>query len=157
VQAAVIGHRSVCGLASPGKVIFVETLGNPALSALLERSRSVRAESTRLMARYVDIREHIGKERRRSLSETTAVIDGQTAGHPVMVARLDRLSSRIGRSAEIEQAKALLAGRYGISRGEAFAILRSISSHSNRKLREVATELVDGTADRERATLKDPG
>jgi AmiR/NasT family two-component response regulator len=91
------------------------------------------------------------------LTETTAVIDGQTAGHPVMVARLDRLSSRIGRSAEIEQAKGVLALRYGITRGEAFAILRSISSHSNRKLRDVAAELVDGAADRERGTLTHSG
>jgi AmiR/NasT family two-component response regulator len=74
-----------------------------------------------------------------------------------MVARLDRLSAQIGRSAEIEQAKGLLAGRYGITRGEAFAILRSISSHSNRKLRDVAAELVAGAPDGERATLTGPG
>jgi AmiR/NasT family two-component response regulator len=68
-----------------------------------------------------------------------------------------RLSARIGRSAEIEQAKALLASRSGITRGEAFAILRSVSSHSNRKLRDVASELVDGASDGERATLTGPG
>ena len=135
----------------------METVDNPSLSALLERSRSVRAESSRLAARYSEINEHLGRERRRSLTETTAVIDGQTAGHPVMVARLDRLSSRIGRSAEIEQAKGVLALRYGITRGEAFAILRSISSHSNRKLRDVATGLVDGAADGERGTLTHSG
>jgi hypothetical protein len=135
----------------------METLDLSTLNALLERSSSVRAESSRLALRYSEVRERVGQERRRSLSETTAVIDCQTAGHPVMVARLDRLSSRIGRSAEIEQAKTLLAGRYGITRGEAFAILRSISSHSNRKLREVASELIDGASDGERATLSCPG
>lgn len=135
----------------------MEMPDHPSLSALVERSRSVRAESSRLAARYSEINEHVGRERRRSLAETTAVIDGQTAGHPVMVARLDRLSSRIGRSAEIERAKGLLAHRYGITRGEAFAILRSISSHSNRKLRDVATELVDGAADGERGTLNRSG
>jgi AmiR/NasT family two-component response regulator len=137
--------------------MFVETWGNPALGALLDRSRSVRAESARLMARYAEIREHIGQERRRALTQTTAVIDTETVGHPVMVARVDRLSAQIGRSADIERAKALLARRYGITRGEAFAILRSISSHSNRKLRDVAVELVDGAADGERATLKRSG
>jgi AmiR/NasT family two-component response regulator len=74
-----------------------------------------------------------------------------------MVARLDRLSARIGRSPEIEQAKGLLADRYGITRGEAFAILRSISSHSNRKLRDVARELLDGATDTERGTLSRSG
>lgn len=135
----------------------METVDHLPLGALLERSRSVRAESSRLAVRCSEITEHLGQERRRSLTETTAVVDRQTAGHPVMVARLDRLSSRIGRSAEIEQAKGLLASRYGITRGEAFAILRSISSHSNRKLRDVASELVDGAADHERATLNHAG
>ena len=135
----------------------MDTAGHPPLSALLERSRSVRGQSSRLAARYSEIHDTIGQERRRALTETTAVVDNETAGHPVMVARLDRLSSRIGRSAEIEQAKALLAGRYGITRGEAFAILRSISSHSNRKLRDVASELIDGDSEGERGTLSGPG
>jgi AmiR/NasT family two-component response regulator len=135
----------------------METADHPPLSALLERSRSVRAESSRLAGRYSEVRDRIGQERRRSLTETTAAIDCQTTGHPAMVARLDRLSSRIGRSAEIEQAKGLLAGRYGITRGEAFAILRSISSHSNRKLRDVARELLDGATDTERGTLSRSG
>jgi AmiR/NasT family two-component response regulator len=135
----------------------METADHTPLIVLLERSRSVRAESARLGARHSEVRERIGEERRRSLTETTAAIDCQTTGHPAMVARLDRLSARIGRSAEIEQAKGLLAGRYGITRGEAFAILRSISSHSNRKLRDVASELVAGASDGERATLTGPG
>jgi uncharacterized tellurite resistance protein B-like protein len=131
----------------------VETADHPPLRTLLERSRSVRAESARLAERYSEIQEHVGQERRRSLSETTATIDTQSSAHPVLAARLDRLSARIGRSPEIERAKALLAERYGITRGEAFAILRSISSHSNRKLRDVATELLQGGPGRDRATL----
>jgi ANTAR domain-containing protein len=133
------------------------TSDRSAMTLLLERSRSARAESRRLAARYSGVREHVGRERRRSLSATTAAIDVQTAGDPVMLRRLERMSARIGRTTEIEQAKALLAGRYGITRGEAFAILRSISSHSNRKLRDVATELVHGASDGERATLDHAG
>lgn len=135
----------------------METVDHPALNALLERSRSVRAESSRLAARYSQIRDNIGQERRRSLTQTTAVIDGETAGHPLMVARLNRLSARIGRSPEIEEAKSMLAARYGITRGEAFAILRSVSSHSNRKLRDVASELVNEAPGGDRATLKHSG
>jgi AmiR/NasT family two-component response regulator len=89
--------------------------------------------------------------------ETTAVVDCQSSGHPVLLARLDRLSARIGRSPEIEEAKSVLAGRYGITRGEAFAILRSVSSHSNRKLRDVAAELVTEVPEGERATLNRSG
>jgi hypothetical protein len=135
----------------------MDTVDHPPVTTLLERSRSARAESRRIGERRAEILEHVGQEKRRSLSETTARIDRETTGHPTMIARLDRLSSRIGRSAEIEHAKALLASRYGITRGEAFAILRSISSHSNRKLRDVATELVAGASDDERATLNHAG
>jgi ANTAR domain len=135
----------------------METVDHPGLDALLERSRSVRAESSRLAARYSEIRDTIGRERGSSLTPTTAAIDGQTAGHPLMVARLNRLSTRIGRTPEIEEAKTMLAGRYGITRGEAFAILRSVSSHTNRKLRDVATELVHEASEGERGTLRRSG
>lgn len=130
----------------------METVDHPALDALLERSRSVRAESSRLAARCSAVRDAMDQEQRRSLMRTTAVLDRQTAGDPYLVARLDRLSAAVGRSPEIERAKSLLARRYGITRGEAFAILRSVSSHSNRKLRDVATELVNDAPEGERAT-----
>ena len=120
----------------------MNTVDVRALEALLERSRSVRAESGRIGRRYTELHERVGKEWRRSLTEATAAIDEQGVEHPVMLARLDRLSRRVGRSPEIEQAKSLLADRYGISRGEAFSIMRTVSSRSNRKLRDVAADLV---------------
>jgi AmiR/NasT family two-component response regulator len=112
------------------------------LIELIERSREVRAESLRIAARQAQIREHVGAERRRSLLMTTAVVDREVVGHPVMLARLDRLSVSLGRSPEIERAKAMIAERYGISRGQAFDVLRRISSRSNRKLRDVAADVV---------------
>jgi hypothetical protein len=36
-------------------------------------------------------------------------------------------------------------------------VVRSVSSRSNRRLRDVASELVDGVSDGERATLIGPG
>ena len=127
------------------------------LDALLERSRSVRAESGRIAARYSEIREHIGLERRRSLTRTTEAIDREVVAHPVMLARLDRLSVQVGRSLEIEEAKSLLAERYGISRGEAFSILRTVSSRSNRKLRDVAADVLAGEPGGGSATLTPSG
>lgn len=44
--------------------------------------------------------------------------------------------------AEIEQAKGALMMRYRIEADEAFEILRWVSSHQNRKLRDVAAEVV---------------
>jgi hypothetical protein len=135
----------------------METSDPRALFALLARSRSVRAESARIVARYGEIREHIGVERRRSLTETTAAVDCKTRVHPVMLARLDRLSMRVGRSPEIEQAKSLLTDRYGISRGEAFSILRTVSSRSNRKLRDVAADILAEESGGGSATLTPSG
>ena len=135
----------------------METSDPRVLAALLERSRSVRAESARIGARFTAVCEHIQSEKRRSLAGTTAEIDREGPAHPVMLARIDRLSERIGRSPEIEQAKSLLAARYGITRGEAFSILRTVSSRSNRKLRDVAADLVAEEGNGESATLTPSG
>jgi hypothetical protein len=128
-----------------------------AQEALLERSRSVRAESGRIAARYAEIREHIGLERRRSLTRTTESIDREVVAHPVMLARLDRLAVQVGRSPEIERAKSLLAERHGISRGEAFALLRTVSSRSNHKLRDVAADILAEESGGGSATLTPSG
>lgn len=60
------------------------------------------------------------------------------------IERFVKLDSRVvGRDPVIEDAKTLLCDRYGIGRGDAFAILRGASSHSNRKLRDVARSVVE--------------
>lgn len=115
-----------------------------ALQTIMRRSRDVRQESLRIVARRAEIYEHIGAERRRSLLMATAAVDREVTGHPVMLARLDRLSATLGRSLEIEQAKAVIAARYGITRGQAFDVLRGVSSRTNRKLRDVAADVVHG-------------
>lgn len=111
---------------------------------IIERSRAVREESARIGAQRAAVHEGVGAERRRSLLMTTAAVDSEVSGHPVMLARLDRLSSTLGRSPEIEQAKAMIAARHGITRGQAFEVLRGVSSRSNRKLRDVAADVVHG-------------
>lgn len=54
-----------------------------------------------------------------------------------------REASLVGRDPVIEEAKTLLCARYGMSRKDAFLVLRHASSHANRKLRDVARGLVD--------------
>lgn len=48
----------------------------------------------------------------------------------------------IARRAVIEQAKGLLMERYDIDPDAAFAVLARLSQHTNRKLKDVAAELV---------------
>jgi GAF domain-containing protein len=58
----------------------------------------------------------------------------------------DQLREAITSRATIEQAKGVLAAQQGCTPEEAFQLLVSASQRSNRKLREVAQALVDGTA-----------
>jgi ANTAR domain-containing protein len=111
--------------------------------SVIEHSRRVRADSDRIVRAFTDTRHRVREGRRIALEMTTAAVDCKAPQHPLMAARLERLSQAIGRSPIIEQAKALLAEQYGISRGEAFELMTAISSHSNRKLRVVAEQLVE--------------
>ncbi|MFL6106612.1 MAG: ANTAR domain-containing protein [Marmoricola sp.] len=52
------------------------------------------------------------------------------------------IDSLLAARAAVEQAKGILMERYSISDEAAFAVLRRHSQNSNRKLREVAQELV---------------
>jgi hypothetical protein len=79
---------------------------------------------------------------------TTAAVDDGPVGWSVMRRFIEFDSVMVGRDVVIEDAKTLLCDHYGISRGEAFAILRSASSHSNRKLRDVAERVVTASAGR---------
>ena len=52
------------------------------------------------------------------------------------------LKTILARRAVIDQAKGILMERYGIDGDAAFAVLTRISQHTNRKLRDIAGELV---------------
>lgn len=58
------------------------------------------------------------------------------------VALSEQLRAAMHSRAAIEQAKGMLMERHGVGPAEAFALLRQRSQRSNRKLREVAEELV---------------
>ncbi|HET6850613.1 MAG TPA: ANTAR domain-containing protein [Gaiellales bacterium] len=64
--------------------------------------------------------------------------------HPTPYRRnlIRALGARAGRSPEIEDAKDILVLQHGITRPEAWALLRRISQRTNRKLRHVAHEIV---------------
>ena len=98
-------------------------------------------ESEELGAHVADTLTRVFDGRKRALEATTMAVDAQRTGHPVMVARLGRLSAAVGRNPVIEDAKGILAAQYGMTRGEAFEVLRQFSSRSNRKLHDVAAEV----------------
>lgn len=103
--------------------------------ALLGVSEELRDTST---ARF----EQRSRAASKRLESTTAAVDDGLVGWSMMRPFIEFDSNLVGRSTVIEEAKTLLSDRHGVSRGEAFAILRRVSSHSNRKLRDVAGRLV---------------
>ncbi|MGH3254250.1 MAG: ANTAR domain-containing protein [Streptosporangiaceae bacterium] len=78
---------------------------------------------------------------------------GGTAVHNAAVYRTSRqmirnLHTALESRAVIEQAKGILHAEFGVSPEEAFRLLSRMSQNSNRKVREIAAELVRGGIDR---------
>jgi hypothetical protein len=111
------------------------------IALIVEGCQRARHDSEQLITRVADTVARVFDGRKRALEATTVIVDAQSTAHPVMVARLGRLSASVGRSPVIEDAKGILAAQYGMTRGEAFEVLRQISSRSNRKLHDVAAEV----------------
>ena len=79
----------------------------------------------------------------RSLDQLTEIADMEgEAFSPQRADRLRQLSERVGRDPAIERAKVLMRERYGINGAEAFDLLRHISQNRNRKIRDIAREMV---------------
>jgi hypothetical protein len=89
---------------------------------------------------------------------TVMVIQWEAGRNRTTVQQLQTaLTSRVG----IEQAKGMVAGRLGVGMDEAFRILRDYARAHNRRLAELATQVVNGEADpvaiRDRVPARDRG
>jgi hypothetical protein len=89
---------------------------------------------------FADVTEHLRGDIQQA---TTAAVDGVTASRSV-----------------IDEAKGVLMGRYGLSADEAFNVLTVVSSHTNCKVRTLATQLIGLLTERqvpidERVVVKD--
>jgi hypothetical protein len=86
----------------------------------------------------------VTQQLRADIAEATqAAVDGVTENRPA-----------------IDEAKGLLMGRYGLSADEAFNILTILSSHTNRKVRSLARQVIELLTScqmpiEERAVVKD--
>jgi ANTAR domain len=117
-----------------------------------ETSLALRAESRALAAIAVALRGE-PRSRRESLrmmvsqrSEwDTAAIDGGLVTWRAMAPFVELHCRVLGRDPAIEQAKTVVCERYGMSRRDAFVVLQRVSTHTSRKLRDVARGLVDAS------------
>jgi AmiR/NasT family two-component response regulator len=110
-------------------------------NGILDRAAAARAESARLSVERARLeatfRQVIGS---RLMVRTERLDSGR--GLESDSARIASLSVAVGRDPSIEEAKRLLADRHGITGAQAFELLRHISQHRNRKLRDIARQVV---------------
>ena len=111
-------------------------------SVLLVRAESARERAQALMSARADLLVRHRRTMSACLITRTAVIDAGCGVSEQRTRDLKRLSELVGRDPSIEAAKAVIADRYGVTRGEAFELLRHMSQTGNRKLRDVARSVL---------------
>ena len=77
------------------------------------------------------------------LERLTEIADQQRGAMSAeLLGQLYVMAERVGRDPAIERAKLVLRQRYAITGGEAFQMLRHVSQTSNRKVRDVARDVL---------------
>ena len=109
---------------------------------VIAKGRRARAAASEICANAAATQVRVCDAQVRALDVATAAVDRGPHSGSTVVLRLERLAGQMGRSPVIEQAKARLVEQYCISPGEAFDLLVLLSNNSNRKLRDVAAQLV---------------
>jgi GAF domain-containing protein len=83
------------------------------------------------------------KELATAFAGYAAVAVANAGVYASAVALVRNLQRALESRAAIDQAKGILMGRHGLSAEDAFDLLAEQSQHSNRKVREIAQEMVD--------------
>jgi GAF domain-containing protein len=99
-------------------------------SAAAEGVEGSSAETSRLLAREASV----------VLANASALMTAEQANHQLLEALMTR--------DVIGQAKGILMAREGLSADEAFDVMRRASQRTNRKLRDMAAEIVGGVGRR---------
>lgn len=109
---------------------------------LVARARRAREHSRQLTGRSTELRGWSALDLGRTLTQITRDTDRQRTLDDVRLERLKRLSDLVGRDLAIEEAKLALRQRYDITGAQAFELLRRLSQTKNRKLRDVAKQVL---------------
>lgn len=104
---------------------------------LLARAERARRRSAALCAGAVAARAAHRDRMASCLALWTAVCDGGRTSRR-FERRMIELGGLVGRDGAIETAKGILSEQHGITRGQAYELLRHVSQHRNCKLRDVA-------------------
>ena len=112
--------------------------------ALVQRARTARAGARDLVEHSRELCSQSIRGLGRMLIRVTADSDRRRTVDVARLHRLRRLSAHVGRDRAIEDAKLHLRGRYDITGTEAFDLLRHLSQTHNRKLADIAKQVLAG-------------
>jgi len=115
----------------------------------MARADDARTAAQRLKARSRGLRPENRAVLGLCLARTTRLLDVGLST-PRRERDLLRLTTAVGRDPSIEQAKAMLVDRWEISRGQAFELLQQMSQTRNRKVRDIARDLLRDDASRQK-------
>jgi hypothetical protein len=101
------------------------------------------AQLASALERYTDA--PIGEAERAAFAALAAATLHGADRHRAATAEVAQLKEALQSRATIDQAKGILMAREGVDPDTAFEMLRFRSQHENRKLRDLATELVAST------------
>ena len=93
-------------------------------------------------ASSVDLVDELATTHLRRLDRLTAACDDGIVPWAQVEPFIIHECAKVGRDPEIERAKTAICQCYGVSRGDAFRLLRQTSQDRNRKLRDVARDVV---------------
>lgn len=116
-------------------------------------SRSQRSMS-QVVARVDAALAELRGEREPPLALARLAAEATTAMEELLLAE-DELRRALETRGVIERAKDVLMHARGISADDAFAVLRTESQHRNRKLRDVALDVTEGSSSRRRTSSSD--
>lgn len=135
-------HTCVGARLTPAQGAILQVMDRSAVEAERQRQR-IRERAKAAREQALAARMERSRIARAALESATRAVDNGIGSSVVMAAWVEGLSPLVGRSPFIEEAKGRMAEEYGISRGEAFRLMVSLSNNSNRRLRDVAERLLD--------------
>jgi hypothetical protein len=112
----------------------------PTEKPLLARAERARLRGAALCARAADAQAAHRDRMASCLVLWTEVCDGGRTSRR-FERQMVKLGGLVGRDGAIETAKGILSEQHGITRGQAYELLRHVSQHRNRKLRDVAAQV----------------
>lgn len=130
-------HRHFCALAADHGILSVASFPLATTEGRIGAMNHYSHEVDAFGSMQIELGQRFAEQASYVLANAQAYWDARSLG--------ENLSRAMESRAEIEQAKGIIMGRTGLGADDAFALLREQSQAENRKLRDVARQVVRNT------------